>query len=281
MLFPSAPAPAPGLAAGRLGRLRSPSAVASVGFAAVVWVVLLAPLGALAAHLSASSISSALSAPGALSPLVTSLEASGVALGVLLVLGTPAGFLLARGRLPAPRLWEAALLAGLLLPPLVVGLLLVFLVGPYTPIGEALAHVHLSASNTFFALVVAEMYESAPYYLLGAAAAFAAVDPALEAQAQLLGDRPARAVRRVSLPLALPGLASALAVAWARAMGAFGAVLIVAYHPYGIPMQIYTTLDANGLAAALPYALVLLVVALPVPLAAFWWSARARRRAAG
>ena len=275
------PSEAGGLPGRLLGRVRSPSGVASIGFALVVWVVLLAPLGALAAHLSGHAVVQALTAPGALSPLLTSLEASGVALGVLLVLGTPAGFLLARGRLPAPRLWEAALLAGLLLPPLVIGLLLVFLVGPYTPIGEALARVHLTAANTFFALVVAEIYESAPYYLLGTATAFAAVDPELEAQAQLLGDRPSRAVRRVSLPLALPGLASALAVAWARAMGAFGAVLIVAYHPYGVPLQIYTTLEENGLAAALPYALILLVVALPLPLAAFWWSARARRRAAG
>lgn len=276
MLLPSAPS----LPGRLLGRVRSPSAVASVGFALVVWVVLLAPLGALAAHLSGHAIARALSAPGALSPLYTSLEASAVALGVLLVLGTPAGFLLARGRLPAPRLWEGALLAGLLLPPLVIGLLLVFLVGPYTPIGEALARIHLTAANTFFALVVAEVYEAGPYFLLGAATAFAAVDPDLEAQAQLLGDRPARAVRRVSLPLALPGLASALAVAWARAMGAFGAVIIVAYHPYGIPMQIYTSFDADGLSAALAYSVVLLVVALPLPLAAFWWSARARRRAA-
>lgn len=278
MLLPSA---APGLPGRVLGRVRSPSGIASVGFALFVWVVLLAPLGALAAHVSGRAVAAALSAPGALSPLFVSLEASAVALGVLLLLGTPAGFLLARGRLPAPRVWEGALVAGLLLPPLVIGLLLVFLVGPLTPIGGVLSKVHLSATNTFFALVVAEVYEAAPYYLLGTAAAFAAVDPDLEAQAQLLGDRPAQAVRKVSLPLALPGLASALAIAWARAMGAFGAVVIVAYHPYGVPMQIWTTLQADGLAAALPFALVLLVVALPLPLAAFWWSARARRRAAG
>lgn len=262
-----------------LGRVRTPSALASLAFALAVWVVLLGPVIALAVHSSPAAIAAALRAPGALSPLVVSLEASAVALGVLLAVGTPAGFLLARGRLPAPRLWEGVLVAALLLPPLVVGLLLVFLVGPLTPIGGLLGKIHLSATNTFFALVLAEVYEAAPYYLLGAAAAFAAVDPELEAQAQLLGDRPARALRKVSLPLAAPGLAAALAVAWARAMGAFGAVVIVAYHPYGVPMQIWTTLQTNGLAAALPYALVLLVVALPLPLAAFGWSAHARRRA--
>ncbi len=161
-----------------------------------------------------------------------------------------------------------------------IGLLLIFMVGPYTPIGELLnaLPLHLSATNTFLALVIAQVYESAPYYVLGAQAAFSEVDPRLEQQAALLGDRPRRVFRRVTLPLAAPGLAMALAVAWARAMGAFGAVIIIAYHPYGLPLQIYNTLQETGLASALPFALVLLVVALPLPLAAYIWSARARGR---
>jgi molybdate/tungstate transport system permease protein len=202
-------------------------------------------------------------------------------MAVLLVLGTPLAWKLARGSLPFSRVWEAGVLCSLLLPPLVIGLLLVFMVGPYTAIGQLLSHVHLTATNTFLALVIAEVYESAPYYVVGAQAAFAAVDPRLEQQAELLGDRPIRAFRRVTLPLAAPGLAMALSVAWARAMGAFGAVVIIAYHPYGIPMQIFTTLQETGLPSALPYALVLLVVALPLPLAAYIWSARAGRRRRG
>ena len=70
------------------------------------------------------------------------------------------------------------------------------MVGPFTPIGEVIGRVHLSATNTFLALVIAEVYESAPYYVLGAQAAFAAVDPRLEQQAGLLGDRPSRVFRR-------------------------------------------------------------------------------------
>jgi molybdate/tungstate transport system permease protein len=200
---------------------------------------------------------------------------------VLFGVCTPLAWMLARGRLPFPRVWEAGVLCSLLLPPLVIGLLLAFMVGPYTAIGGLLAHLHLSATNTFLALVIAEVYESAPYYVVGAQAAFQAVDPRLEEQAELLGDRPRRVFRRITLPLASPGLATALAVAWARAMGAFGAVIIIAYHPYGLPLQIYTTLDQTGLPNALPYALVLLVVALPLPLAAYIWSARAQGRRRG
>jgi molybdate/tungstate transport system permease protein len=243
--------------------------------------VLLGPVIALLTHLSGGEIASALTAPGALDPLVTSVEAGAVTLVILVVVCTPLSWMLARGRLPFPRIWETGVLLSLLLPPLVIGLLLIFLVGPYTPVGELLAHLHQSATNTFLALVIAEVYESAPYYVLGAQSAFAGVDQRLEQQAALLGDSPRRVVRRVTLPLAAPGLAMALATAWARAMGAFGAVVIIAYHPFGIPLQIWATLQETGVASALPYALVLLVVALPLPLAAYIWSARTARRRAG
>ncbi len=262
-------------------RVRSASAIASVIGAAIIWIALLGPVIALFTHLSWSGIWSSLSAPGAFGPLLTSVESGLITLAVLFALCTPLAWMLARGRLPFPRVWEAGVLCSLLLPPLVIGLLLIFLVGPYTPIGELIGHLHLSATNTFLALCIAEIYESAPYYLVGAQAAFAGVEPRLEQQAQLLGDRPLRVFRRVTLPLATPGLAMALSVAWARAMGAFGAVVIIAYHPYGIPLQIYTTLQETGLPTALPFALVLLIVALPLPLAAYIWSARAGRRRRG
>ncbi|MGA2873605.1 MAG: ABC transporter permease subunit [Candidatus Dormibacteria bacterium] len=262
---------------GRAPATRATTLLALVG-AGIVWVALLGPLITLFTQLSVSSVVRALERPGALQPLVVSVLASLVALAVILLLGTPLAYLLARGRLPLPRLWEVGVILPLLTPPLVVGLLLIFMVGPATPIGAALSHLNLTASDTFFALVIAEIYESVPYYVLGAEAAFASVDPELEQAAALLGDRRWRTWRRVTAPLASPGLASALAVTWARAMGAFGAVLIIAYHPFGLPMQIWATLQETGLSSALPYALVLLVVALPLPVAAYLWSARARRR---
>lgn len=285
MSWPPKPAP---LASGRRlpeartgRRLRAAQRGLSLGGAGVVWLLLVAPIVALIAHLSPSAISTALRAPGALDPLVVSLESGGVTLAVLLVGGLPLGWLLARGRLPLHRLWETGILCALLMPPLAIGLLLVFLVGPDTPAGHTLAALHLGATNTLVALVIAEIYESAPYFVLGVQAAFGSVDPQLEQQAWLLGDPPRTVVRRVTLPLAAPGIAMALAVAWARAMGAFGAVIIIAYHPYGLPLQIWTTLQETGLASALPFALVLLVVALPLPILAYAWSVRARARRHG
>lgn len=241
-------------------------------------MVLLGPVITLLAHLSVPDTRTAFAIPGALSAIQISLESAALSLGVLVVVGTPMAFLLARGRLPLARLWEGLLVVSLMMPPLVIGLLLVFMVGQATPIGLLLAHLNLSATNTFLALVIAESYEAAPYFLLGALSAFQAVDQRLETQAAMLGDSPARVFRRVTLPLSAPGLAMALATGWARAIGAFGAVLIVAYHPYGLMMMVYLTLQENGLFVALPFAALLLLISLPLPLAAYAWSARARSR---
>lgn len=234
-----------------------------------------APLVVLGTKLSVSSISSALTAPGALGPAMVSLGSAAVAVMIVVIVGTPLAWAIAKGVLPARRLFEVALMLPLLTPPLVIGLLLVFMLGPLSPMGEILAKIHLSATNTFLALVIAEVYECAPYYVLGAVAAFSSVDSRIEQAAALLGERPIGVALRISLPLAAPGIASALSMGWARAVGAFGAVIIIAYHPYGLPMQIWTTLQETGLASALPFTLVLLLVALPLPIIAYTWGSRA------
>jgi len=263
-------------AAGRI------SAVAAVVVSGVVWVVLLGPLVVLLTHVSPHAITRDLGRPGALGPLWTSLEASAIALVAMVVLGTPLAYLLARGRSRLTRVVEAGVVLPLLMPPLVIGLLLIFLIGQAGPVGRVVSGVdpNVFGVNTFFALVVAEFYEAAPYYVISAAAALTNVDERLEQDAQLLGDGSFAAFRKVTIPLSAPGLATGLAISWARAMGAFGAVLIVAYNPAGLPIQIDQTFIANGLPAALPFALLLIVAALPLPLLALLWSSRARGRRA-
>jgi molybdate/tungstate transport system permease protein len=266
---------------GRRAVGRIPGAAAIVT-SAIVWVALLAPLVVLLFQVSPHAIRVNLDQPGALDPLWNSLEASGIALGCMLVLGTPLAYLLARGRVRLARVVEAGIVLPLLMPPLVIGLLLIFLIGQAGPVGRVVSGVdpNVFGVNTMFALIVAEFYEAAPYYIISAAAALTVVDQRLEQDAQLLGDRPLRAFRRITLPLAAPGLATGIAISWARAMGAFGAVLIVAYNPAGLPIDIDQTFIANGLSPALVLALLLVVAALPLPVIALLWSSRARGRKA-
>lgn len=258
-----------------------PSA-AAVLTSAAVWIVLLAPLVVLLFQISPHEIRTDLSRPGALNPLWTSLEASAIALGAMLVLGTPLAYLLARGRLRFARVIEAGVVVPLLMPPLVIGLLLIFLIGEAGPVGRVVSGLdpNVFGVNTMFALIVAEFYEAAPYYIISATAAISLVDARLEQDAELLGDRRLHAFRRITLPLAAPGIATGIAIAWARAMAAFGAVLIVAYNPSGLPIDIDKTFIAYGLSPALVVALLLVVAALPVPMIALVWSSRARGRRA-
>ncbi len=262
--------------------LRRASTAAALGATILCWVILLAPLVELFFHLSPHEISHALTEGGSpgYGPLWRSLGASAIALGSMVVLGTPLAYLLARERLPFGRLVEAGLVIPLAMPPLVIGLLLIFLIGPASPLGGLLdrAAPSVFGINTFFALIVAEFYEAAPYFVLAAHAAFSSVPERLEQDAMSLGNGPLEAFRRVTLPLAAPGLAAGLAMAWARAMGAFGAVVIIAYDPPGLPMAIDTGLQAFGLNGALPYGLLLLLAVLPLPLVALLWSSRARTR---
>jgi len=118
------------------------SSFLSIAGAAVIWVALLGPVITLITRMSPGDLWSALTGAGDLDPLVTSVESGGVTLAVLIGLCTPLAWLLARDRLPFPRVWEAGILCSLLLPPLVIGLLLVFMVGPYTWIGGILNWLH-------------------------------------------------------------------------------------------------------------------------------------------
>ncbi|MCL8209009.1 MAG: ABC transporter permease subunit [Actinomycetia bacterium] len=200
----------------------------------------------------------------------TSLAASALALGITVAGGTPLAWYLARlggrGRLTA----ELVLSGPLLLPPLVLGLVLAYVLGPER-------FPHLGWDNTFAGLVVAEVYEAAPYYVFVAWAALGGVAPAYWDAAATLGFAPTRTLFQVALPLAAPELAVGAAMAWSRAMGAFGAPIVLSYHPMGLPVGIWVTLEEFGLSAALPLALLLVAVAWPLPLAALGWARRAAR----
>lgn len=199
--------------------------------------------------------------------VMVSLSLSLVALGLIVMLGTPLAWWLARHRVRGQWLIDALLLLALLTPPLAMGLLLAALYGPYGAAGSLLARAGLVLTNSAPAFVMAQCYAALPYYVLAARAAFEGVPRELEQIALTLGHSPARCFFRVSLPLAKLGLAAAVALAWVRALGEFGVVLIVAYYPQGIPVKLWTNLQDYGLSAVYPLLWVFFLVALPLPLA--------------
>jgi ABC-type sulfate transport system, permease component len=189
-----------------------------------------------------------------------------VALAVVVTLGTPLAWWLARRRFRGKVLVDALTLLPLLAPPLTMGLLLSIVYGPYGWAGESLRHLGLELTNTPAAFVLAQVYGSAPYYVVSARAAFEGVPRELEQIGMTLGRSPWQVFWRVSFPLAGLGLASGLALAWVRALGEFGIVLIIAYYPQGIPVKLWANLQDTGLQATFPLLWLFFVIALPLPL---------------
>jgi molybdate transport system permease protein len=152
----------------------------------------------------------------------------------------------------------------------VSGLLLLYVVGPYTLTGRIFGG---QLTETRAGIVLAQIFVAAPFLIIVARSAFAAVDPALEDVAASLGHGRLSRFSRVAIPAALPGIAAGLLLAWLRAFAEFGATIILAYHPYSLPVFTFVQFNATGLpatmlpiAAALAAAFVVLALAsLPAP----------------
>jgi molybdate transport system permease protein len=235
---------------------------------------LLVPIVAFVGRLAGGARAS----PGLGAALATSLETATIATVVIAVLGTPLAYLLARRRGPAARVLLTLLALPLALPALMSGVLLLYVVGPFTALGELFDG---KLTDTRAGIVLAQIFVAAPFLILAARAAFSAVDPALEDVAATLGLGRVARFTRVAVPAALPGILAGIMLSWLRAFSEFGATVILAYHPFSLPVFTFVQFDETGLpgtmlpiAAALLAALViLLLVQLPTP--------RARRARAG
>jgi molybdate/tungstate transport system permease protein len=206
--------------------------------------------------------------------IATSLLGGAAAIMLIALAGTPLALYLARtpGRLSA--LAEALVLIPMLMPTLALGILLVSIYGPAAPAGAAFARFGIILTNTPAAFILASVYAALPTYIIAARAAFLQVPSGFEEIAVTLGDSALRVFFRVTLPLAQRGLSAALALCWVRAIGEFGIVLILAYFPAGMPVQLWTDVQDLGIQAVFPLVAVFLAASLPLPL---WLGLRARR----
>ncbi len=202
--------------------------------------------------------------PGLLPSFFVSLESATISLALITLLGVPLAYLLARspGRLTS--VIGLLVLLPLALPPLMSGILLIYLVGPYTFLGQLFGG-HLT--NSLAGIVLAQTFCAAPFLIVAARSAFGAVDPATLDMAATLGHSELSRFRYVALPLAAPGIRAGMVLAWLRAFGEYGAVIILAYHPFSLPVYTYNQFSGIGLPTTLaPTALALAVAAVVVTL---------------
>lgn len=222
---------------------------------------LILPIASLFLDANWPSWITALKTPEARQALVTSLEASSISMVAMVVLGVPLGYLLARAHLPLKRLWISLIFLPMVVPDLAAGILLLKTFGPYGIIGRPLDPYNISLTNNLVGIVLAQLFVAAPFVIVSALAGFASVDPKLELAAATLGDSRWQIFHRISLPIAWPGIAAGLTLAWIRAMGEFGSTLIVAYNPHSLPVYMWVKFESDGLNGAMPAAFCLVALA--------------------
>lgn len=183
-----------------------------------------------------------------LSPLFLSLKVAFIATVLVIISGLALAILMARLRFPGKSLVEAFLTLPLVLPPSVVGYYLLVILGRNGPLGW------LNWLFTWKAAVLASWLVALPLMFRSAKAALESVDPSLEMVARTLGVPPWKAFLDVTLPLASRGIIAGVLLSFARALGEFGATLMVAGNIPGktrtIPLAIYTAVQANQMDVA-------------------------------
>lgn len=237
--------------------------IAAVGAGLLVALVAL-PIVALALTVGAADLEAAI-ARGLWDALWLSLRSTGICVAILLALGTPLAWWIGRERGGLARAVEALVRLPAVTPPAVAGVALLAAFGRQGLFGDTLAALGVSLPFTPAAVVIAQVFVATPFYVLPLASAFRELDEDLLWTARSLGATPARVFARISLPLVMPALLGGLAIAWARALGEFGATLVFAGSLEGVtqtlPVAIYTTMEGD-LGPARAMALVLLAFAL-------------------
>ena len=181
-----------------------------------------------------------------------------------ILFGTPVAYLLARHHFRGAGLVETLLDLPMVLPPTVAGVALLMTLGRRGLLGPWLQAAGLKISFTTLAVVLAQSFVSLPFYIRAAQAGFRSVDPELERVAYTLGVSPGLVFLRVTVPLAFPALLSGGVMAWARALGEFGATIMFAGNLRGstqtMPLAIYLAMESD-----LPTALALSSLLILVP----------------
>ncbi|MBA4085981.1 MULTISPECIES: ABC transporter permease [Janibacter] len=227
-------------------------------------LVVVVPLLGLITSVDLGSLLPLLTSDASVTALLLSLRTAAVATGLCVLLGAPLALLLARGRWPGQSVLRALVLVPLVLPPVVGGLALLTTFGRRGLLGEHLVAAGISISYSTTAVVLAQTFVALPFLVLSLEGAVRGLDVHHEQAAATLGAGPWRRLSRVTLPLVAPGLVSGCVLAFARALGEFGATLTFAGSAQGrtrtLPLEIYLQRESDQ-DAAIALSLVLVVLA--------------------
>jgi len=180
----------------------------------------------------------AVASPVAVDALLLSVRTTGMTMAVLLLVGTPAAYVLARADFRGSRVINTLIDIPVVLPPSAAGIALLLAFGRLGLVGQYLNVFGITLSFTTAAVVMAEVFVAAPFYIRQAATGFSAVDQTVEEAALVDGAGRSTVFFKVTVPLAFPALVAGALTAWARALGEFGATIIFAGSFRGVTQTI-------------------------------------------
>ena len=191
----------------------------------------------------------AMASPVALDALLLSIKTTSISMAIILTVGTPAAYVLARAEFPGKKIVETLVDVPAVLPPSAAGIALLLAFGRFGLVGQHLAVLGVTVTFTTAAVVIAEVFVAGHFYVRQAAVGFAGVRRDVEEAALVDGAGRYAAFTKVTVPLAFPALVAGAMMAWARAMGEFGATIVFAGSFRGvtqtIPLAIFAEFQGN------------------------------------
>jgi molybdate transport system permease protein len=221
-------------------------------------------LGGLFSFISPDSIVQTLSSPEIGYAIKLSLITSVISTGLCAIVAIPMGFVLSRGLIPFQRPLAMILMLPLSLPPLVAGVALLLFFAR-TPVGTGLSDVGIDIVYTQLGIIIAQWFVNLPYLIRVMRSSFSMISPRYEHIAKTLGCTDFQAFWHITLPMARAGLISGLVITWSKAMGEFGAVLMLAgatrMHTETLPIALFLNMATGDLDIAITTACILLGIA--------------------
>ena len=244
--------------------LRSPRRVVPAVLGGIIFGYIVLPFAAFLLRTGTADVLTGLSNPGTQDAIRNSLLTAPVSTTLATVFGVPLAYVLARGSFPGKRIVEAIVILPLVVPPVVGGAMILTAVGRFTPIGSVAAAAGISLTDSLVGVVLAQTFVASPFVVVTARAGFGDVDERLEQASRSLGYGPLATFWNVSLPLARGAILAGVVLTFARAIGEFGATMMVAYNPRTIPTRIWVDFIAGGIEEIVPLALALLAITVVV-----------------
>ena len=228
---------------------------------------ILLPLVAMTARVDWTRFGELITSESSVAALRLSLQTSVSATVLCIVFGVPMAMVLAREQFPGQQLLRSLVLLPLVLPPVVGGIALLYTFGRRGLLGPSLEFLSIQIAFSTAAVVLAQTFVALPFLVVSLEGTLRTVGSRFELVAATLGARPSTVLRKITLPLVLPGLASAAVLSFARALGEFGATITFAGSLQGVtrtlPLEIYLQ-RVDDPDAAIALSLVLVAVAILV-----------------